>query len=467
MKTREQKLLVVFLGLHFVLWFLVGLIRSSIPMDTAEAIVWGGEWTFITNKHPYLSGWFGELAFSLFGNARVTAAVLAAGCSTAALWFVYRLARQFLDRSRSVLSALVLEGCVYYSVCALEYNCNVLSAALAPLFFWMAWRALKTGAGRHWIATGLLAGALLMTKYSNGALLMGVFVYVLICRRDVFRRPAAYLAVVLCLGICLPHLIALVRTDFETLGYLRGSAESAPGVWEHFRSPIWFLVAQLINAWGVAALIAFAVCTRRFDRRAVHPYLLCVGLLPILSFPCFAAVTATPLKDLWGFAFASAWPMIVLAGMEMQPKLQKWLVRPSFLVLGIQVCVLALVAVCHTSTRTWLDVDATIGELPVKDVPFIGGDIWLCSEVALSLERRPRVAIDMDPKKCPWISFDEMERRGFLVLTDDPSLFRAVYKKYPDLQGVRELSLPVKAPYGKKKLQIAYIGYYPPHPSAL
>ena len=132
MKERVQKLLILFLGLHFVLWSLVGMIRMSLPVDTAEALVWGGEWTFITNKHPYLSGWVAEIFFTLFGgNGRVAMAILAAFCSTAAIWFVYRLARQFTDRPRAVAAALLLEGCIYYSAYSLKYNCNVLSAALA------------------------------------------------------------------------------------------------------------------------------------------------------------------------------------------------------------------------------------------------------------------------------------------------------------------------------------------------
>lgn len=451
----------VFLGLHFVLWFIVAMMISSLPLDTAEAIVWGGEWTFVTNKHPYLSGWVAELSYVLFGNARVAAAFLAAICSTAALWFTYRFARQFMDRPRAVVAAMLQEVCVYYSVCSLKYNCNVLSAALAPLFFWMVWRALTTDACRHWIATGLVAGLLAMTKYSNGALMAGVAIYLLVWRRDVFRRPGIYLAGAVCLGICLPHLVVLCREDFASLDYVEGSAKASVGLWDHVVYPVSFLVSQAFNIWGAVLLVAGAAFLKKFRFKAVHPYLVCVGVLPLLAFPCFSAVTGSPLRDMWGFAFASVWPLIVMAGLDTRPKFERILVRLGFLALGIQVVVMAFVAVFHTS-RSWLDVDDLVAQLPVKNPAYIGGDTWFCSEVALALGRRPHVAYQMDFRRCPWISREEMEQSGFLVLVDTPILLDSIRSRYPAMQDIRSIPLKVKAPFGKPKQWTAYVGYVPP-----
>jgi len=257
----------------------------------------------------------------------------------------------------------------------------------------------------------------------------------------------------------------LEKTDFAMFDYVEGKAGVPPDSWGHVRYPILFLVGQMINSWGAFALVAYALCAKRFKFGTIPPYLLFVGILPILSFPCFSAVTATPLKDMWGFAFASVFPVIALAGFDMRPNVGRWLVRLSFVALGAQVLSMALVAVFHTS-RSWLDVDALVRELPVKNPAYIGGEVWLCSEVAVSSERRPHVAYEMDFRKCPWIDREEMERSGFLILTDDPSFFDAMRRRYPALQDVRAIPLHVKAPFGRKKSDTAYAGYMPPRTPA-
>jgi len=460
----EGRVLPRFLVLHFVLWFLVAMIISSLLLDTAEAIVWGGEWTFTTNKHPFLSGWVAQIAVIVFGNVRVAAAFLAAACSTAAIWLTYRFARSFMERPKAVVAAMLQEACVYYSVYSLKYNCNLLSAVLAPLFFWMVWRALTTDALRHWIATGLVAGLLAMTKYSNGALMAGVAIYLLIWRRDVFRRPGVYLAGLVCLGICMPHLVALYREGFACFDYVEESARVSVGPWAHVKYPVAFLVSQAFNVWGAVLLIVVAAVKKKFRFGAVHPYLLCVGVVPLMTFPCFSVVTGSPLRDMWGFAFASVWPLVVMAGLDVQTKFMRLSVRLLILVLVVQAVVMTFVAVFHTS-RSWLDVDDLVAQLPVKNPAYIGGSTWLCSEVAITMERRPHVAYQMDFRRCPWISREEMERAGFVVLEDNPIFFDIVRQRYPDMQQIRTLSLNVKAPFGRKKQWTALVGYVPPRSS--
>ena len=56
----------IFLFFHLVIWSVLPVIlRPNLPMDSAEALVWGfvGEWG--TNKHPPVSGFFASLIFDL------------------------------------------------------------------------------------------------------------------------------------------------------------------------------------------------------------------------------------------------------------------------------------------------------------------------------------------------------------------------------------------------------------------
>ena len=63
---KFNKTLFVFLSLHFILWSVLPILfRANLPMDSAEALIWGfiGEWG--TNKHPPLSGWLADVIYQI------------------------------------------------------------------------------------------------------------------------------------------------------------------------------------------------------------------------------------------------------------------------------------------------------------------------------------------------------------------------------------------------------------------
>ena len=64
--TRENKLFVIFLILHVVVWTCISLIRVVMPTDTLEGIYWGSLHDFGTPKHPPLAAWLTYLAYIPF-----------------------------------------------------------------------------------------------------------------------------------------------------------------------------------------------------------------------------------------------------------------------------------------------------------------------------------------------------------------------------------------------------------------
>ena len=63
---KINKSLTAFLITHFIIWSLLPiLLRPNLPMDSAEALVWGfiGEWG--TNKHPPVSGFFANIIYEI------------------------------------------------------------------------------------------------------------------------------------------------------------------------------------------------------------------------------------------------------------------------------------------------------------------------------------------------------------------------------------------------------------------
>ena len=141
MRNLYNKNLLIFLWTHFVVWFVVPLMRKSLPMDSVEAITWGRYCDFGTNKHPPLSGFPAEWFYQLFGQAGIY--LLNQILVLIGFIFIYKLAKCFLSEGKAVLSVMLLEGVIYYGFSAQEYNVNVVSLALWPLTAYYFLQALN------------------------------------------------------------------------------------------------------------------------------------------------------------------------------------------------------------------------------------------------------------------------------------------------------------------------------------
>lgn len=469
----------LFLIAHFVLWTLVGLVRKSVAMDTAEAMVWGSEWTLGTNKHPYLSGWVAEAFRELFPfSPRFAAAVLAALCTTLGIWFVYLLAKRFVERERAVFAAVSLEGCVYYSVCALEYNCNMLSVALVPLFFIAFHSSLypSPSASRarmmwSWFAAGVLAGLLIVTKYTNGIFLLSAALFYLGYliygnsrgSEEFFFGP--FVALVPFSVIVFPHVRYLLDTDFACFSYLYGRASvEEVSFFSHILNPLKFLLAQIVNCWLPVAVFVWGAVrsARNYEdplkgESAERLFLWLTGVGPVLVMLVISAYTGMELKSMWGFAFVSVVPVLVVSYVRVPPFLVRHFRSVVFALLAVQAAGLAVVNGVHASSRTSLDVPGFYAELPQADYAFVGGDIWLASELAITLPSRPRVVIDMDTEKvCPWISDKEVRAKGCLVVAEKKELFADYRRRYPGLPEPTGVPLELKSYFSKVKHRTAY-----------
>ena len=68
-KTNINKTLVLFLFVHLIIWTLVPSIsNNNLPLDTIEALAWGGSLDWGYSKHPPLSAWSVEVFYQIFGN---------------------------------------------------------------------------------------------------------------------------------------------------------------------------------------------------------------------------------------------------------------------------------------------------------------------------------------------------------------------------------------------------------------
>jgi len=67
-KLSLDKLFIIFLIIHVIVWSTLPFIRDLLPTDAMESIYWGGLFDFGTHKHPPLVGWMAYGFYNLLGK---------------------------------------------------------------------------------------------------------------------------------------------------------------------------------------------------------------------------------------------------------------------------------------------------------------------------------------------------------------------------------------------------------------
>src|SRR5579859_3070594 len=109
------RLLAAVLAFHFVVWTLLPiLVCTNLQLDLAEDLALGKEWQLGYWKHPPLPWWTADLAYRLTGDLRAVY-LLGPLAAIACLYFVWHLAREFLEPALALIAVLSLEGLHYFN----------------------------------------------------------------------------------------------------------------------------------------------------------------------------------------------------------------------------------------------------------------------------------------------------------------------------------------------------------------
>src|SRR5882724_5688521 len=140
------------------------------PLDLIEWLAWGHEWQWGYPKHPPFPAWAAEV-FSWLSPGGVWGVYLAgylfvAGC----LWTVWRLGRELLPPRLALAAVLALEGLIFFTADAAEFNNNVVLDTFWALAVLAFHRALRTDRLGWWAALGTAFGLGLLSKYTMAVL---------------------------------------------------------------------------------------------------------------------------------------------------------------------------------------------------------------------------------------------------------------------------------------------------------
>ena len=312
--SYERKWFIAFLIIHLLVWSAIGLIRTVLPTDSLEGIYWGSLHDFGTPKHPPLAGWLTYITYIVF-KTDFSIYVLSQTFIVLGFIFIYKLARCFLDETKSFLSVILLEGCWCYTYVTGYYGFNpdVILLGLLPLLSYYFYKCMNKGGWPNWILLGIVTGFCFLNKYQTVLTLIPMAVWALIFKREVYKSPKFYTSVAIAFMIFLPHLLWLIKYDFFPLMYFGG--ELAAESWlEHLTAPAMFLVMQIAAIAGSVVLYFFFMLVRKQPIKFHVPdnkqdvwFFILLGFAPLLFHLLMGIFEGGTMRPRWGFEF---WYMI-------------------------------------------------------------------------------------------------------------------------------------------------------------
>lgn len=209
-------------GLHaFVWWIGPALFVTSLHPDTLQIVFWGRQWQLGYPKHPPLASWLlGAIVRPGFAPIFVIL-TLAAACIVITAGFVWAAARLYAPprvAATAVAFYLASPAATFFAV-QVNHNSLLIPFWAATLYF--ALRFFKTRRTSDALLLGLCAGLGAITKYEMFFLLAALLALAIAepLYRPLFRRGAAWLAGLVFLAVCAPHLFWLVRHTNQSLTY--------------------------------------------------------------------------------------------------------------------------------------------------------------------------------------------------------------------------------------------------------
>ncbi|MDR1133344.1 MAG: glycosyltransferase family 39 protein [Synergistaceae bacterium] len=470
----RKKTFCIFLVAHCVLWTLVGLASTNIPVDSAEAIAWGQDWPLGTDKHPPMSAWVADIFYRAVPNPDLSAYLASQVCVTLSFVALWKLARKFLSEDNAMLSVLFLEGTFYYTMLSVEYNVNLVSMAVTAwmlLFFYE----------RRWFGFGLLAGAALLSKYTNAVFFAGLGLYLVATRkgREEWRKPGVYIAALVALAVFSPHLWWLWKHDFYPFEYITarmGYGEAYAKWLAHLRHPLKFM-ANSLGSTCVTIILFFAAYFRAKPRMKTafaraDPFIFCAGVAPALSLFVLSAVTGLEIQSLWGFSLFGMLGIILFSYFpcRLEEKTIRGCVRAVYVIMALSLAVYAGTSLLDTSAKS-RRFDGRGLSAHVRDAfereygrspAYVIGDIWNASNVSVYAPDRPRVFLNGDPRMAPWIDAEEVRRSGAVVVSGSPEQYGEYRSRRPGITAPAEWTMTLRAVTGHTRERVIYYGFLPP-----
>ena len=472
--------LFLFIIIHFLVWSIIPIFRETLPMDTIEAIIWGQNGGWLTNKHPPLSGYVANTFYQIFFHQNISMYILSQVFVAIGFIYIYKLARLFISERRSVLSVLLLEGIIYYGFTSTEFNVNIISLALWPMTAYYFYISINNNKIKDWIILGVLVGVNILNKYSCVNLFFGMFIYLCVSRetRKQFLNKNLYICGIIALLCILPHLYWLYKTDFIVFNYFKSRTVINPklGLLANIIYPTKFIFAQFIA--GLVAIIMFSVAYIKSKKDTIFVenddklFMFCLGVLPLFATALPSLISGVKLKSMWGTPCLYMLTIMLFSFLhfEMKENTYKRLKCSVYFVMTIFAISNMVMTITTKSIRYYFPKDTFVenmtnywkNETSNEKLKYVMGDIWYTSHMSLYQNDKPHVIYNIDAKYKNILNESELAKHGVMILgtnVNEVQYFQDILSVHDK---IKEYSFKTKNLFGKGKKYTLYYSIIKP-----
>lgn len=446
-----------------VLWILVPvLFYTAPPGDLAQLLAIGHEFRFDSGVGPPLAYWLAEIAFRAAGLFGVYA--LSQVCIVTTYWCVFALGRAILGPAHAAMAVMLMIGISFFTVPTPNFGPPILGLALWALALLHYWRAVAQAERRSWYALGCAAALMLMTSEAALILLGALALFTATTERGRSALGSIDSWIV---------MMALVPFLFLHLLWLQGAGDSLMPILLRLREAI--SAAQNTSAWlrfllilvlahaGVAILVVLACGWPRVGgspapaiaRMTVDPFaasfVKIFALVPALVVTIVSVLIdrSLPVGGAAPLVLFSGLAIVVAAGDSIELFHQRvlgyaWiglLIVPAlfvpFLMFLLPWTFGTDLAVARPASAMGCFFAENFERRTGHPLAVVTGDADTAALVALAAPSRPSVFFDADPASSPWVTVDDIRKKGAVVVwvaTDtNPAPPPDIRTYFPDL----------------------------------
>ncbi len=430
------------LAVHALVWTLSAWIADPTPHPKlAIAASLGREWQLGYLGLPPLPLWIAEIAFRLGG----VPALYALGPFTVALagWFVFLFSRRIVGDRYGALATFLMAGVhpVAFPIGAFDADVVQIPLCAAAVLAW--WIAVTERSRIAWLLFGALIG---LTAYAG---VQGVFLFAVLLAltaatptgRVSLRAHDALLSAVGALFVftlvITPRVIWLAGKNFSG-----AMAEYPATAFVNETGAVGLALIAVLGHAGVLMLVALASSLRATDQETapqfVRPPILKFGRIVVTTLavaPLALMLAAAFLLNVT-FAPAAAASLLLYSGLLVMVLVEKSIrihrqravsvaaLTLLFLppVLEIAVAMAMPYAGERGSPTNWPAASASKFVTDVyrtrtgKPLEYVAGELTLASTIAILSRDRPRVFVDADKSKSPWIDEVRFKSSGGIAI---------------------------------------------------
>jgi len=465
-EQRPGAAFAVFAVLHAVAWTaLPALLYPNLPLDLIEALTYGREWRLGYDKLPPLPWWLVEIAYRTVGRDFAYYALAQIAVLTA-FGLVFLTGRRIVGPVAALAAILIADGLHYFNYTAAKFNHDVIQLPFWALAGYSFHAALRRGRLIHWALLGLAVGLSLWSKYFVVVLAapLAVFAVADSDARKSFATPGPYVAVAVAIIVMAPHIAWLVANDFLPFRYVEARAAPSRGLLDHIVHPGGFALSQL-GFLLPALFIALPLFLPRapktekapedFDTRIVT--LLAFG--PLLTVLMLSAATGRGTVAMWGyplFLFVGLWLVMAarraITGVRLARIALGWVIVWFVYVAVFVVNYDVLPRYDHRYRAVHFPGSALADELSKRfraatgqPLAYVIGPMWDAGNVGHYAPERPRVLIDGNPERAPWIDLADLYSKGAVVLWTDSDP-RVLPPRYRNIAAEAQVQEPFRLP---------------------